>query len=369
MGWEVKIMSNITSILQKDTLTRSDLIALLSITESSLIEELRDAAERVLLKHRGPSVYFRGLVEFSNICASNCYYCGIRRSNNKVKRYWLSEEQIIDAARWCAENGYGSIVLQSGERSDSAFIDFILNSVLSIKKATISNHLPQGLGITLCVGEQTAETYRKLFDVGVHRYLLRIETSSPVLFSTIHPSNQTYDSRVECLQVLKKTGFLVGTGVMIGLPGQTIENLADDILFFQNIGVDMIGMGPYIVHDQTPMVKFKDELNKQMEFNFLLSLKMIAITRLVLKDINIAATTALQALKPDGREQGLLFGANVVMPQLTPEQFRKNYLLYEGKPCIDENAEQCRKCLTRRIESIGRSVAVDTWGDRRMVSH
>lgn len=360
-------MNSIASILKKDEFTSEDIVKLLSISEPESLEELRIAAEKVLLKYRGPSVYFRGLVEFSNICTSDCYYCGIRKSNSQVKRYLISKEQIIDGALWCAQQGYGSIVLQSGERQDSAFTDFITDTVRTIKNVTRSENLPGGLGITLCVGEQTRQTYQKFFDAGAHRYLLRIETSDKELFSSIHPPAQTFDSRVKCLQTLKEIGFLVGTGVMIGLPGQTPEHLANDILFFKNIGVDMIGMGPFIVHEQTPFSIYKDEQEGQLESHFLNSLKMIAVTRMVLKDINIAATTALQALKHDGREMGLKFGANVVMPQLTPTEFKKQYMLYEGKPCIDENAEQCKGCLSRRIQSVGRSVAINLWGDRRAV--
>lgn len=359
-------MSLITSILQKEEFERDDILTLLSIEDPCLIEELRIAAENTLLKFRGPSVYLRGLVEFSNICTCDCYYCGIRKSNNLIKRYMISKEQIVGAALWCAEQGYGSIVLQSGERKDSVFTDFLIDIIYTIKKITRSDRLPEGLGITLCVGEQSRETYQKFFDAGAHRYLLRIESSDPVLFSSIHPPEQTFDSRVKCLRMLKEIGFLLGTGVMIGLPGQTMENLTEDILFFKNTGVDMIGMGPYIVHDQTPFFEHKQEVLDRTESNFLISLKMIAVTRLVLKNVNIAATTALQALKPDGRENGLRFGANVVMPQLTPAEFKKQYTLYEGKPCIDENAEQCKTCLLQRIQSIGRSVQLDFWGDRRL---
>jgi biotin synthase len=358
-------MSVITSILHKEDFTRKDIISLLSITEPELIEELRCEAERVLYRYRGPEVYFRGLIEFSNICISDCYYCGIRKSNGQVKRYLMSKEEIIKCALWCAQQGYGSIVLQSGERQDKKFTDFVTEVVREIKKNSSSERLPQGLGITLCVGEQSRDVYQNFFNAGAHRYLLRIETSQKELFSSIHPSNQTYESRKSCLQMLKEIGFLVGTGVMIGLPGQSLEHLADDILFFKDSGVDMIGMGPFIVHEQTPFSVYKNDV--QLESSFLDTLKMIAVTRLVLRDVNIAATTALQAIKPDGREYGLRFGANVVMPQITPEEFRKQYLLYAGKPCVEENAELCKTCLTRRVQAVGRTVATDVWGDRRSV--
>jgi biotin synthase len=314
---------------------------------------------------RGNKVFFRGLVEFSNICSSDCHYCGIRKGNKQVNRYILSKDQIIDAAIWCADQGYGSVVLQSGERTDKSFIDFVEDVVVAIKTKTRSTLMPDGIGITLCVGEQTEESYKRFFDAGAHRYLLRIESSSPTLFRKIHPENQKLETRIQCLQSLRRIGYRVGTGVMIGIPGQTIENLADDILFFKELDVDMIGMGPYIVHNQTPMAIYQEETKQRFEEIFSLSLKMIAVTRLVLRNVNMAATTALQSMKHDGREQGLRFGANVIMPQLTPTEVRKEYQLYEGKPCLDENVEQCRDCLTRRITSVGRVIGYNEYGDRR----
>lgn len=358
-------MSKIEEMVVKDVLDREDLIQLLSAQSSEEIEEIRAAAESVLLRECGDSVYFRGLIEFSNICRCDCCYCGIRKSNASVKRYMLDKEDVLSAAKWCADKGYGSIVLQSGERTDAQFIDYTVDVLRKIKENTRSGELPEGLGITLCVGEQTFETYRRFFEAGAHRYLLRIETSSPVLFSAIHPSVQTLTSRVNCLKMLKEIGYQIGTGVMIGLPGQTVEDLADDILFFREINTDMIGMGPYIAHSQTPMCNSYLMSLEQREAAFLLSLKMIAAVRLALKDVNIAATTALQALRNDGREQGLRFGANVIMPQLTPIEVKKDYLLYEGKPCLDESADQCGTCLAYRVESASRRIEFNKWGDSR----
>lgn len=355
---------NLQEVLNKKELTKDEIVFLLSLEKKDEIEVLRACAEEVLLSLRGNKVYFRGLVEFSNICTSDCYYCGIRKSNNAVDRYQLSKEQIVDAALWCAGQGYGSVVLQSGERNDRAFVDSIIEVVREIKTRSVSMALPEGIGITLCVGEQTEDTYRRFYDAGAHRYLLRIESTSPEIFRRIHPEKQSLDNRINCLKILKKIGYKTGTGVMIGIPGQTIHDLANDILFFKELDADMIGMGPYIVHRQTPMASFENEVNTKHEDIFRMSLKMIAVTRLVLRNVNIAATTALQSMKPDGREQGLTFGANVIMPQLTPTEVRKNYLLYENKPCLDENAEQCRACLTGRIGSVGRVVAVNEWGDR-----
>ena len=356
----------IKEILSKKQLDRQDIIDLLSINRPDDLEHLRGTAEKVLLTLRGNKVYFRGLVEFSNICNSDCYYCGIRKGNEHVNRYSLSKDQIVDSAVWCANQGYGSVVLQSGERNDSAFIKFIEEVVVAIKGKTTNTVMPDGIGITLCVGEQTEETYRRFFEAGAHRYLLRIESTAPALFSQIHPESQKLGNRIQCLTILKNIGYRVGTGVMIGIPGQTIENLADDILFFKQVNVDMIGMGPYIVHTQTPMVTYQEEIRGKFEEIFSMSLKMIAVTRLVLQNVNIAATTALQSMKHDGREQGLRFGANVIMPQLTPTEVRKEYQLYEGKPCLDENVEQCRDCLTGRITSVGRVIGYNEWGDRDM---
>jgi biotin synthase len=353
---------NINCILNKNDLNRNDLIALLSAEDPLEIEAIRNRAEELLVGECGISVYFRGLIEFSNICKCDCLYCGIRMSNTEVKRYQLDKKDVVSAAVWCAGQGYGSIVLQSGERNDKKFVEDVVDLVKTIKAESRSDIMPDGLGITLCVGEQSTDTYKRFFDAGAHRYLLRIETSSEKLFSQIHPSTQSFANRVRCLEDLKKIGFQLGTGVMIGLPGQTVENLADDILFFRSVDTDMIGMGPFIVHSRTPMSNTVHDKN-EMDRKFNLSLRMIAATRIMLKDVNIAATTALQALKADGREQGLRFGANVIMPQLTPTNVRKDYLLYEGKPCLEEGADHCKTCLERRIESIGRKVAYNKWGD------
>lgn len=347
------------------TLLKNDLEAILSISDGQELETVRQMAEDTLLHYCGNKVYYRGLIEFSNECANDCYYCGIRAGNAKVKPYRLSLDEIVKAAKWCAGQGYGSVVLQSGERQDDAFVDFVETAVRAIKKETICEKLPRGLGITLCVGEQAAGVYKRFYESGAHRYLLRIETTNPVLFARIHPSGQRFENRVAALQRLKEAGFQVGTGVMIGLPGQTLDDLAGDLLFLKKMDIDMVGMGPYIVHNDTPMASWPDIFDRTPRERFDLALRMIAAARLLLKDVNIASTTALQALDPTGREQGLRFGANIIMPQLTPTGFRKDYLLYEGKPCLDESAEQCKGCLEMRIKSVDRVVGYDEWGDSR----
>jgi biotin synthase len=331
---------------------------LLKLTNKEDIRKLYETAYKVKVANVGKKVWFRGIVEFSNICTKDCYYCGIRKSNSETARFIIPEEEIIKSAVWCWEAQYGSAVLQSGERNDLEFIDMVENIIKEIKKRTNGE-----LGLTLCLGEQTKETYQRWFEAGAHRYLLRIEASDSELYKKLHPANHSYDNRVNCLKLLQDTGYQVGTGVMIGLPFQTKKHLAKDIQFFRDFDIDMIGMGPYIFHKATPLYRYFDEWSKTDDELLEDGLKMIAATRLVLRDVNIAATTALQALKHNGRELGLQAGANVIMPNATDTKYREGYKLYENKPCTDENAAMCRGCLTRRIEGIGESVGFGGWGD------
>ncbi|MCD6327467.1 [FeFe] hydrogenase H-cluster radical SAM maturase HydE [bacterium] len=354
-------MIDSATLADRQSFSIDEMAAILSASDADDIEAIRDAAGKTLLSNCGPNVYYRGLIEYSNICNSDCRYCGIRRSNKGVNRYQLSLDRLLEAARWCAEQRFGSVVIQSGERQDEAFIETIVKALQLIKRETRSDVLPHGLGITLSIGEQTKETYRRFFEAGAHRYLLRIETSDPALFSRIHPDEQSLESRVAALRALSETGFQVGTGVMIGLPGQTSEHLANDIAFFKKINIDMIGMGPFIPHEATPLGN--ESLNDELQMRR--SLLMIAMTRLAMPDINIASATALQALDPTGREKGLRFGANVIMPLLTPSDVRSDYLLYPGKPCLNESAIQCRDCLEARIKGIGRQIGYDQWGDSK----
>jgi biotin synthase len=340
---------------------RDVLRRILTADDPDEIEVIREAAEKTLLRHCGDAVALRGLVEFSNRCTLDCRYCGIRRGNRALRRFSLTLAEVVGCARWCAAQGYGSLVLQSGERRDAAFVRRVEEMVRAIKAATRSAGLPDGLGITLCVGEQAPETYARWFAAGAHRYLLRIETSSPELFARLHPEDQHWETRVSCLAVLREIGYQVGSGVMIGLPGQTIEHLVDDLLFFRDKDLDMIGMGPYLPHVQAALsgVGAVPPAPERLR----LGLRMIAGARLLLSDVNIAATTALQAMADDGRERGLAFGANVIMPQLTPQRVRSMYTLYDGKPCLDESAGQCAECLERRIAFAGRRILNDAWGD------
>jgi biotin synthase len=356
----LRTVKKFADILAQQSYAKEDLAAMLN-AEGDERKLLFEAAAARKLEAVGSKVYFRGLVEFSNICSKDCLYCGIRKSNEKVLRYEASDEEILNACRFAWENGFGSVVLQSGELSSPAFVDRVDRLLKAIKKLSNGE-----LGITLSCGEQTAETYRRWFESGAHRYLLRMETSNRELYAKIHPQNDhhSFEKRLNCLHLLKENGYQMGTGVMIGLPFQTIENLADDLLFFKEMDVDMVGMGPYIEHEDTPLYEYRHLLKTKQE-RFVLALKMVATLRLLMPDINIAAATALQAIDPVGREKALKVGANVIMPNLTPCNFRKEYQLYEDKPCLDEDAELCRNCLEARIELAGAEIGYGEWGDSR----
>jgi biotin synthase len=349
-------MSSLENILNKQTLNKNDLQRLLSLSGAEDIKKLYQSAYRTKLHYVGNTVYFRGLIELSNLCTKNCYYCGIRKGNTRVERYALEAKEVLALAKWADANGYASIVLQAGERQDKKYTEYISDLIRKIKKETKNQ-----LGITLSLGEQSAATYKKWFNAGAHRYLLRIETSNPQLYKKLHPADHSFSERVNCLKTLKKLGYQVGTGVMIGLPGQTIADLVKDILFFKKLDIDMIGMGPYIPHADTPLFHTPQQLNKKARLE--LGLKMIAVTRLYLKDINIASTTALQTLHQLGRELGLQAGANIIMPNMTPLEHRKKYLLYAGKPCLDDDQEHCKKCLKQRIAKLGETIGYGQWGD------
>jgi len=344
---------------RKEELSVEELVTLLSITDRDELQALYDCAYFIKEQYVGKVAYFRGIIECSNLCMKDCYYCGIRKSNKQVDRFQMDEEEIFKEAFWAYEAEYGSCVIQSGERRDEEYISMIERVVKRIKAATGGN-----LGITLSLGEQTEETYRRWREAGAHRYLLRIETTNPELYAKIHPADHSLAERMECLARLRRTGYQVGTGVMMGLPGQTMEDLANDILFLKEIDIDMVGMGPYIPHSDTPMGKevppYTDE---QKKASLELGLRMIAVTRIMLRDVNIAAATALQALEYTGREQGLRCGANVIMPNVTETDYRPKYQLYDNKPCTDENSSMCRGCLDGRIKGIGETVGFGEWGD------
>lgn len=350
----------INLILSKETFSKEDIVFLLN-TDISGRNLIYKNASDIKEKYLGKITYYRGLIEFSNLCRKNCYYCGIRKDNVNIQRYDLDEKSILNAVKFAYENKYGSVVLQAGERKDKQFVEKIDRILRKIKQITNN-----GIGVTLSLGEQTEETYLRWLESGAHRYLLRIESSNKELYYKIHPKNKTHDfeKRIEALYNLQKLGYQTGTGVMIGLPFQTVENLADDILFFKNFDIDMVGMGPYIEHPDALLFEHENIL-LPIEERFNLSMKMIAILRIFMKDINIAAATALQAIDPIGREKAIKVGANVIMPNITPSENRKNYLLYDNKPCIDEGADDCNECLEARINISGDKIAYGKRGDSK----
>ena len=349
---------DIKNILTKAVLTRDDIICLLR-SEGDKRKQLFNYANSIKCTAVGNKVFFRGLIEYSNICTKDCYYCGIRMSNDNVKRYELKDDEVLDAVRFAWENNYASIVIQAGERFGSSYVSRLSALLLKIRKMTNGE-----LGITLSFGEQSRDTLREWFEYGATRYLLRIEASDEHLYSKLHPNDKhhNYRKRLEQLDVLQDIGYQVGTGVMIGLPFQTLNNLADDLLFFRDQDIDMVGMGPYIEHEDTPLFMHKDILLSKKE-RFDLSLKMVAILRIICPDINIAATTAMQTLDQQGREKAIMVGSNVIMPNLTPVKYREGYQLYEDKPCMDEEASECMNCLEARIQMAGAVIGYGEKGD------
>lgn len=341
-------------------MNKQEIIELLK-TKGDERTALLKRSQEVKVKEVGNKVYFRGLVEFSNICSKDCLYCGIRKGNEKVVRYEVSDEEILESCRFAWENNFASVVLQSGELSSPVFINRVDGLLKKIKQLSNGE-----LGITLSCGEQTLETYRRWKESGAHRYLLRIESSNRDLYYKIHPENDqhSFEKRLEALAALKEAGYQVGTGVMVGLPFQTFDDLANDLLFFKKLDIDMCGMGPYIEHEDTPLYQHRGLLTTKQE-RFDLTLNMIAVLRMLMPDINIAAATALQAIDPAGREKALAVGANVIMPNLTPTAYREEYQLYEDKPCLDEDAELCRNCLEARIHMAGSEIGYGEWGDSK----
>ena len=349
---------SIDEILYKTNLSKAE-IKLLLAAEGDDKKKLFDKALQTKLAHLDNYVHLRGLIEYSNICTKYCLYCGVRCKNLKVKRYTLSDEEVIECAKLAHELGYGSVALQSGERSDKAFVDKITYLVKEIKK--IDNG---SIGITLSLGEQTEETYRRWFEAGAHRYLLRIEASNENLYYKIHPHDEKHDfkQRLACIDSLLKVGYQTGTGVMVGLPFQTLDDLADDLLFFKQKDVAMVGMGPFIPHPDTPLWQYRDQIPSAEE-RMKLTLKMIAILRLMMPEINMVAATANQTVDPMGREKAIAVGANVIMPNLTPNEFRENYLIYPDKACVKDKPDQCQTCLDVRLAAIGHKVLYNAWGD------
>lgn len=321
-------------------ITKNEIIEILNTNKKN--DWLFNLADKIRREYVGNEVHLRGLIEFSNICKCNCKYCGLRSENKTIDRYRISEEEIIFYAKNAVKMGYKTVVLQSGE--DKFFdTDKMCNIIKKIKELDIA--------LTLSIGERTFEEYKAFKQAGADRYLIRIETTDKNLYKKMHP-NMDFNNRIRCLEDLKTLGYEVGTGCLVGLPEQTIESLANDILFFKEIGADMIGIGPFIPHPQTPL---KDEKHG----DFILALKVMAITRILLKDINIPATTAMETLNPNGRIIALQSGANVVMPNITTSEYREKYEIYPNKICIHENPDKCRGCIENKITSIGRTISTD----------
>ncbi|MBQ8923376.1 MAG: [Lachnospiraceae bacterium] len=322
------------------------------IIETDLYDaELEEAADKVRRENYGDKVYIRGLIEFTNYCKNDCYYCGIRRSNKNSDRYRLSKEDILS----CCENGYSlgyrTFVLQGGE--DNYYTDDIICDIVS----EIHSKYPD-CAITLSIGEKSYESYKRYFEAGAMRYLLRHETADDEHYAKLHPEEMSIENRKRCLFDLKKIGYQVGAGMMIGSPYQTTENLISDLRFLQKLEPDMIGMGPYIIHKDTPFAEYKDG-------SLELSLRLLAIVRLMFPYALIPATTALGTISPNGRELGLKHGANVVMPNLSPVGTRKKYDLYDNKICTGEEAAECRGCLERRVTFTGYNIVTDIGNVRK----
>lgn len=315
-------------------------------------EPLAEAADIRRRENYGNKVYIRGLIEFTNYCRNNCYYCGIRRDNKKAERYRLTKDEILLCCDEGYKLGFRTFVMQGGE--DPYYTDEMICDIVS----KIKSRYPD-CAVTLSIGEKSRESYQAFFDAGADRYLLRHETADPEHYGKLHPEAMSLENRKECLFDLKEIGYQVGSGFMVGSPYQTTENLISDLRFLQKLQPDMIGIGPYITHADTPFAEFKSG-------DVMLTLRLVSILRLMFPYALIPSTTALGTIHPQGRELGLKAGANVVMPNLSPVSVRKLYSLYENKICTGEEAAQCRGCLERRVESAGYKIVTDIGNVRKI---
>ena len=336
------MLKAIEKIYQTQDASDEELAALIDLEETA---PLREAAVTRRKEHYGTDVYIRGLIEFSNYCKNDCYYCGIRAGNHCVQRYRLTKEQILQCTDTGYRLGFRTFVLQSGE--DLAFTDDILCDIIEKIKAAHPD-----CAVTLSVGEKTRQTYQRYFDAGADRYLLRHETATDSHYRTLHPESMSLAVRKQCLFDLKDIGFQVGSGFMVGTPGQTLENLVADLRFLQELGPDMIGIGPFMPASNTP---FADKPQGSLAR----TLNLLSILRLMFPKVLLPSTTSLGTIDPRGRELGLQAGANVVMPNLSPVSVRKLYSLYDHKICTGEEAAVCQRCLQRRVQSAGYQIVVD----------
>ncbi len=350
------------------SLSRDEILYWLKEKDESRLEQLWQKADKVRSENVGDEVFFRGLIEFSNHCMRQCAYCGIRAGHAGVERYRMSDEEILKCAHQAVRYGYGTVVLQSGE-DPGITTERITTLVKRIKDET-------GLAITLSVGEREEAELLQWRQAGADRYLLRFETSNPDLFARIHPSHPGKSiSRIEQLKMLRRLDFEVGSGIMIGIPGQTWDDLANDLLLFHELDLDMIGIGPFLPHPDTPLGKepqaWMAPPDLQVPNTEHMTYKAVALARLQCPGANLPSTTALATVNlAEGRELGLQRGANIVMPNLTPVEYRAYYEIYPAKACISETSEQCAGCLKGRVESIGRSVGEGpgrspNWDSRR----
>jgi len=339
------VINLINKLWRSQSLEKDELSLLLNNFTPQTSEYLYEKARDVSQGFFGNKVYTRGLIEFTNYCKNDCYYCGIRASNKNVDRYRLSLSDIVDCCKSGYSLGFRTFVLQGGE--DSGYSD---EDVVEIIRS-IKDRYPD-CAITLSLGEKSHESYLNYFKNGADRYLLRHETANSEHYSKLHPRNLTLDRRKKCLRDLKNIGYQVGTGFMVGSPYQTIENIVEDLIYVQEIAPQMIGIGPYIPHQDTP---FASQKAGSLE----LSLFLIGILRLMNPNTLIPATTSLGTIDPNGRELGILAGANVVMPNLSPIGVRKKYQLYDNKICTGEEAAECKVCLQNRMKNIGYEIVVD----------
>lgn len=328
----------IDRLAEKSDLPDEDLLSILNGMNAEVRTYLHTKAREIAKIAYQGRIFARGLIEFTNICARNCRYCGIRRDNSAVERYRLSLDDILGACETGHALGYRTFVLQGGE-DPGLSADDIVDMVVRIKE-----RYPD-CALTLSIGEWSKADYKSFYDAGADRYLLRHETASRKLYESLHP-DMDFDNRRRCLADLKEIGFQVGAGFMVGLPGQTHEDLVADLRYMRLLEPHMVGIGPFIPHQATPLAKRKSG-------TLLETLDMVALTRLMLPEALLPATTALGSIDPTGREMGLKAGANVVMPNLTPKSERAKYLLYDGKICVGDEAAECRKCIEGRIKKAG----------------
>lgn len=333
-------MKIIDKFIETHCLTEEEYINLLQRwQEEDVVKRLTEEAVRLRKHYYGNKVYVRGLIEFTNYCKNNCYYCGIRRENSNLERYRLTKEEILNCCNQGYELGYRTFVLQGGE--DPYYTDERMEDIIR----EIKKEYPD-CALTLSIGEKSYESYEKFKNAGADRYLLREETADESLYRSLHPSEMELHNRKQCLFNLKKLGYQVGAGFMVGSPGQTFSHIAKDLVFLQELEPAMVGIGPFVPHHETVYAK---EQAGSVEF----TLFLLSVIRIMLPKVLLPATTALGTMDPRGREKGLAVGANVVMPNLSPVQNRKQYELYDNKICTGEEAVQCAGCLSRRVESVG----------------